>query len=67
MALACSVSCEQICACLTLLDPIANLQAVVFSQDGTARFTVLTPALIRMEYSANQEFEDRQSYSFVNR
>lgn len=34
---------------------------------GRARFTVLTPELIRMEYSPAGRFEDRASYVFVNR
>ncbi len=32
-----------------------------------ARFTVLTPALIRMEWSPTATFEDRASFTFVNR
>eukprot|EP00730_Choanoeca_flexa_P000830 TRINITY_DN10355_c0_g1_i2.p1 TRINITY_DN10355_c0_g1~~TRINITY_DN10355_c0_g1_i2.p1 ORF type:complete len:932 (+),score=199.62 TRINITY_DN10355_c0_g1_i2:23-2797(+) len=48
-------------------DPVADPKAIVFSQDGTARFTVLTSALIRMEWSQHKQFEDQESYSFVNR
>jgi hypothetical protein len=40
-------------------DPVANASAVVTSPDGMARFTVLTPRLIRMEYAhAPGSFED---------
>lgn len=45
--------------------PIANPKAIVDS--GAARFTVLTPSLIRMEWSKTKEFEDRASFTFVNR
>ena len=46
-------------------DPVADPKAVVVS--GGARFTVLTPELIRMEWSADGRFEDRASKVFVNR
>lgn len=48
-------------------DPSANPKAIVSSGDGKARFTVLTAALVRMEFSSTGAFEDRASYSFVNR
>jgi len=35
--------------------------------DGAARFTVLTPEMVRMEWSADGRFEDRASMVFVNR
>jgi alpha-glucosidase (family GH31 glycosyl hydrolase) len=35
--------------------------------DGNARFTVLTPQLIRMEWSADGRFEDRPSLVFIQR
>ena len=44
---------------------IADPAAVVTS--GHARFTVLTPQLIRMEWSADGKFEDRPSLVFINR
>ena len=52
-----------------LLDynPVASSAALVKSDDGKARFTILTPALIRMEYSPSGVFEDRPSLAFVNR
>ena len=34
---------------------------------GKARFTVLTPRLIRMEWSADSVFEDRATLGIVNR
>jgi len=48
-------------------DPIADSKAVIIQ--GDARFTVLTSALIRIEYSAagNGKFEDRASLAIVNR
>ncbi len=46
-------------------DPLADPKAVV--RAGGARFTVLTSALIRMEWSAAATFEDRASLVFVNR
>src|ERR1700756_3314547 len=45
--------------------PIANPKAVVV--DGHARFTVLTPQLIRMEWAADGKFEDHASFVFLNR
>jgi alpha-glucosidase (family GH31 glycosyl hydrolase) len=44
------------------LDPLPNPQAVV--EAGQARFTVLTPRLIRMEWSPSGVFEDRASQAF---
>ena len=34
---------------------------------GNARFTVLTPQMIRMEWAEDGKFEDRASLTFVNR
>ncbi len=45
--------------------PVANPAAVVTV--GNARFTVLTPQLIRMEWSADGKFEDNKTLTFVNR
>jgi hypothetical protein len=45
----------------------ADPAAVVTSPDGKARFTVLEPRLLRMEFSESSSFDDRQSLSFVNR
>src|SRR5215469_3603772 len=46
-------------------DPIADPRAVV--RVGYARFTVLTPQLIRMEWAADGKFEDHASLVFLNR
>jgi alpha-glucosidase (family GH31 glycosyl hydrolase) len=46
-------------------DPIADPRAVVII--GSARFSILTPQLIRMEWAADGEFEDRASLVFLNR
>ena len=46
-------------------DPKADEKAQVVA--GNARFTVLTPQLIRMEWSENGKFEDRATLTFVNR
>jgi alpha-glucosidase (family GH31 glycosyl hydrolase) len=45
--------------------PKANPAAVV--TDGNARFTVLTPEIIRLEWEENGRFEDRASLIFINR
>ncbi len=46
-------------------DPVADPRAVVTI--GNARFTVLTPELIRMEWAADGKFEDHASFVFLNR
>ena len=46
-------------------EPIADPAAVVVV--GQARFTVLTPRLVRLEWAADGRFEDRASLVFVNR
>ena len=46
-------------------DPVADPKAIVTL--GHARFTVLTPQLIRMEWSADGKFEDHASFVFINR
>jgi len=43
----------------------ANAKAIIVS--GHARFTVLTPQLIRMEWAADGHFEDHPSFVFLNR
>ena len=47
------------------LDPQAAPEAIVTS--GRARFTVLTPQMIRIQYSTRQQFEDRATFAVVNR
>jgi alpha-glucosidase len=46
-------------------DPVADAKAIVTL--GHARFTVLTPQMIRMEWSAADRFEDHASFVFINR
>jgi len=46
-------------------DPVANPESVVVI--GRARFTMLTPRLIRLEWSETGEFEDRDTYAFPTR
>jgi alpha-glucosidase len=46
-------------------DPVADPAAIVAS--GEARFTVLTPEMIRLEWSSDARFEDRASLVFLNR
>ncbi|MBQ9892195.1 MAG: DUF5110 domain-containing protein [Bacteroidales bacterium] len=46
-------------------NPVARPEAVVPSSH--ARFTVLTPRLIRMEWASDQVFEDRATLAVVNR
>lgn len=46
-------------------NPVADQAAIVTS--GSMRFTVLTPEMIRIEYSALKKFEDRASFVVLNR
>ncbi len=46
-------------------DPVASPDAIV--QSGTARFTILAPDVIRLEWSEKKRFEDRASLTFINR
>ena len=48
-------------------NPVADSAAIVESESGYARFTVLTPGLVRMEWAADGKFEDRASQFVVNR
>lgn len=47
------------------VNPVADPKAVVTLTN--ARFTVLTPELIRMEWAADGKFEDHASFVFLNR
>jgi len=49
----------------TATDPVADPKAVVTL--GQARFTVLTPQMIRMEWAADGKFENHASFVFLNR
>jgi hypothetical protein len=46
-------------------NPVANPESVVVS--GHTRFTILTPRLIRLEWSETGKFEDRGTYAFPTR
>ncbi len=46
-------------------EPLAQEEAVVTS--GNARFTILTPRLIRIQYSSTGRFEERATFAVVNR
>lgn len=46
-------------------NPVANPSAIVTS--GNMRFTVLTPEIIRIEWSDQKIFEDRASFTVINR
>jgi alpha-glucosidase (family GH31 glycosyl hydrolase) len=47
------------------VNPIADPKAVVVI--GHARFTVLTPEMVRMEWAQDSKFEDHASFVFINR
>ena len=53
------------CMAWSQYNPVANEKAVVRS--GNMRFTVLTPEMIRIEYSSKQLFEDLASFVVGNR
>ena len=55
----------RIAEALPVDNPVADPGAVV--TQGNARFTVLTPQLIRMEWAADGKFEDHASFVFLNR
>jgi len=62
-----AAGCVPFCGCglgAPIVEHDAERGAVVC---GAARFTVLTPAMIRLEWSPDGRFEDRPSYVFVNR
>src|SRR5207248_1968562 len=46
-------------------NPVADPKAIVIR--GNARFTVLTPQMLRMEWSEAGKFEDHASLVFINR
>ncbi len=50
---------------IEVTNPVADPKAVV--TQGNARFTVLTPELIRMEWAMDGKFEDHASFVFLNR
>ena len=48
-------------------NPVASAGSIVNGTGPNARFTVLTPYVIRMEYSHNGAFEDQATLTFLNR
>ncbi|WP_295728242.1 glycoside hydrolase family 31 protein [uncultured Muribaculum sp.] len=62
VALATSVALQ---AAVATGNPVADAAAMV--KCGNARFTVLTPEMIRIEYSDRGSFEDRATFAIVNR
>lgn len=46
-------------------NPVAKPESTVIS--GNARFTVLTPEMIRIEYSDKAQFEDQATFAIINR
>lgn len=58
--------------CLIILFPIYGNNSITAKQQsqvisGNARFTVLTPQLIRLEWSDSGKFEDSATLTFINR
>ena len=52
-------------SCAAASDPRANPASVVVAGNGSARFTVLTSRLIRLEWSAGGVFEDRETLAIL--
>jgi len=50
---------------LEAYEPVADATSIV--EVGSARFTVLSSRMIRMEFSASKKFEDRATIGFLNR
>lgn len=48
-----------------IYNPVAAPEATIVF--GRARFTILTPQLLRLEWVASGKFEDRASFTFLNR
>ena len=46
-------------------NPVAHAEAIV--REGNLRVTVLTPRMLRLEYSTSAQFEDRATLAVVNR
>ena len=65
LAAACLLAAAPAASAEQAWNPVADPRAVVI--EGAARFTVLTPRLVRMEWSADGTFEDHASLVFVNR
>ncbi len=48
-------------------DPSASTDVNGVITSGRARFTVLTPRMIRIQWSTRQNFEDRPTFAIINR
>jgi len=59
------VSAQAVTATDPAPNPVADPGAIIVS--GQARFTILTPQLIRMEWVPDAKFEDHASLVFINR
>ena len=46
-------------------DPVANPKNIV--EAGAARFTILTPRLLRLEWAEGGKWEDRATFAFPTR
>lgn len=59
--------CVAAATCLSAMadSPVARKKSVV--ESGNARITVLTPEMVRIEYSTKGVFEDRATFSVINR
>ena len=64
-ALLMALSCLFGSHALRAVNPVADPDAVVTC--GNARFTVLTPQMVRIEYSDSARFEDRATFAIQNR
>src|SRR5579864_3025982 len=53
--------------CIYMSPGVAQAQSSNIVIDGNARFTVLSPTLIRMEYAADGVFDDGLTFNVVNR
>ena len=49
------------CLCSAAMQPAADPRAIVLA--GNARFTVLTPSIVRLEYSATQQWQDAATFA----
>ncbi len=63
--LSCSLCMGMTLFSLKAQSPVASPEATVVS--GNARFTILTPEMVRIEYSDKGVFEDRATFTVQNR
>lgn len=59
------ILCTIVICPIVAQNPLAKKEAMV--NVGNARFTVLTPEMIRIEYSDSGNFEDRATFAVLNR